>query len=247
MCLPDKEETGVEMEQSALELQAYLLNHQGDLLSHIIQFNELMSRYQAATKEITTKLEILKRDFQLRNGRSSIESIQSRIKKPASILQKLSSRGLEVNLETIQSELNDVAGIRVICPFIDDIYLVAKKLQDQDDIHVIKIKDYIRTPKPNGYRSYHMIVEVPVFFLDSKEQMRVEVQFRTVAMDFWASLEHEIKYKKDFANSESLVRELKECADTIAETDRRMQELHHHMLHETAVSADKDGFHSHRT
>ena len=92
-----------------------------------------------------------------------------------------------------------------------------------------------------------MIVEVPVFFLDSKEQMRVEVQFRTVAMDFWASLEHEIKYKKDFANSESLVRELKECADTIAETDRRMQELHHHMLHETVVRADKDGFHSHRT
>ena len=174
----------MEKEKPSLELQTYLLNHQDDLLSHIIQFNQLMGRYQAATKEITTKLEILKSDFQFRNGRSSIENIQTRIKEPASILKKLRGRGIEVNLDTIRSQLDDVAGIRVICPFIDDIYLVAEKLREQDDIRVIRTKEYIRNPKPNGYRSYHMIAEVPVFFMDAKEQMRAEIRLRTVAMDF---------------------------------------------------------------
>jgi putative GTP pyrophosphokinase len=211
------------------ELQAYLLEHQDNLVTHIIQFNELMSRYQAAVKEVSTKLEILKSDFQIRNRRSSIESIQSRIKKPVSILKKLNGRGIEVSLETIRSELNDVAGIRVICPFIDDIYMVADKLSVQDDIRVIEVKDYIRNPKPNGYRSYHMIVEVPVFFMDAKESMRVEVQLRTVAMDFWASLEHEIKYKKEIENDEQLIQDLKACADVIAETDRKMLELRERM------------------
>lgn len=211
------------------ELQAYLLGHGDDLLAHIIQFNELMMRYQAAIKEVSTNLEILKSDFQLRNQRSSIESIQSRIKKPASILKKLSSRGIEVNLETIRTQLSDVAGIRVICPFIDDIYQVAEQLAIQDDIRVLRVKDYIQNPKPNGYRSYHMILEVPVFFMDNKELMQVEVQFRTVAMDFCASLEHQIKYKKDIPDAEELVRELKSCADTIAETDQKMLELRRRM------------------
>lgn len=211
------------------ELQAYLLEHQDNLVTHIIQFNELMSRYQAAIKEVSTKLEILKSDFQIRNRRSSIESIQWRIKKPVSILKKLNARGIEVNLETIRSELNDVAGIRVICPFIDDIYMVAEKLAAQDDIRVVEVKDYISNPKANGYRSYHMIIEVPVFFMDAKELMRVEVQLRTVAMDFWASLEHEIKYKKDIEDAEQIIKDLKDCADTIAETDRRMLELRERM------------------
>lgn len=211
------------------ELQAYLLEHQDNLAAHIIQFNELMSRYQAAIKEVSTKLEILKSDFLIRNRRKSIESIQSRIKKPVSIIKKLNAKGLEVDLETIRDELNDVAGIRVICPFIDDIYMVADRLAAQDDIRVLEVKDYIRNPKPNGYRSYHMIIEVPVFFMDAKELMRVEVQLRTVAMDFWASLEHEIKYKKDIAEADQLVKDLKACADTIAETDRRMLELRERM------------------
>lgn len=211
------------------ELQAYLQSHADDLLPHIIRFNELMIQYQAAIKEVTTKLEILKSDFQLRNRRNSIESIQSRIKKPASILKKLNSRGLDTDLDTIRTELNDVAGIRVICPFIDDIYMAAEQLATQDDIRVLRIKDYIKDPKPSGYRSYHMIVEVPVFFMDTKEQMKVEVQFRTVAMDFWASLEHQIKYKKDIPDADGLVRELKACADTIADTDRKMLELRRRM------------------
>lgn len=220
------------------ELQAYLLGHSDDLLGHIIQFNELMMQYQAAIKEVSTKLEILKSDFQMRNHRNSIESIQSRIKKPASILKKLSSRGIDASLETIRSQLNDVAGIRVICPFIDDIYQVAEQLAAQDDIRVLKVKDYIKTPKPNGYRSYHMILEVPVFFMDNKELMKVEVQFRTVAMDFWASLEHQIKYKKDIPDAQELVQELKSCADTIAETDRKMLELRRRMEREQGRKAE---------
>ena len=217
------------MIESSSELQSYLLDHQDDLVTHIIQFNELMSRYQAAIKEVSTKLEILKSDFQIRNHRSSIENIQSRIKKPVSILKKLQRKRIEVNLDTIRSELNDVAGIRVICPFIDDIYMVAQKLAQQDDIHVITVKDYIKNPKSSGYRSYHMIIEVPVFFMDAKELMRVEVQLRTVAMDFWASLEHQIKYKKECTHDKELVRDLKLCADTIAETDFRMLELRERM------------------
>ncbi len=217
------------MIDSSSELQSYLLDHQDDLVTHIIQFNELMNRYQAAIKEVSTKLEILKSDFQIRNHRSSIENIQSRIKKPVSILKKLQRKGIEVNLDTIRSELNDVAGIRVICPFIDDIYMVAQKLAQQDDIHVITVKDYIKNPKSSGYRSYHMIIEVPVFFMDAKELMRVEVQLRTVAMDFWASLEHQIKYKKECTHDKELVRDLKLCADTIAETDLRMLELRERM------------------
>ena len=217
------------MIESSSELQSYLLDHQDDLVTHIIQFNELMSRYQAAIKEVSTKLEILKSDFQIRNHRSSIENIQSRIKKPVSILKKLQRKGIEVNLDTIRSELNDVAGIRVICPFIDDIYMVAQKLAQQDDIYVITVKDYIKNPKSSGYRSYHMIIEVPVFFMDAKELMRVEVQLRTVAMDFWASLEHQIKYKKECTHDKELVRDLKLCADTIAETDLRMLELRERM------------------
>ncbi|MCI5773153.1 MAG: GTP pyrophosphokinase family protein [Erysipelotrichaceae bacterium] len=207
------------------ELQKYLLEHQDNLVTHIIQFNQLMRKYEAAIKEITTKLEILKSDFLTNNNRKSIETIQSRIKKPYSILHKLNKKHVDINLETIQTQLNDVAGIRVICPFIDDIYLVAEKLAKQDDITVIQVKDYINAPKENGYRSYHMIVEVPVFFLNKKEPMRVEIQLRTVAMDFWASLEHEIKYKKKIKDEEYLQNELKQCADSIAQADQKMLEL----------------------
>lgn len=220
------------------ELQAYLLGHSDDLLGHIIQFNELMMQYQAAIKEVSTKLEILKSDFQMRNHRNSIESIQSRIKKPASILKKLSSRGIDASLETIRSQLNDVAGIRVICPFIDDIYAVADMLARQDDITVLAVKDYIKNPKPNGYRSYHMIVEVPVFFSNYKQPMRVEVQIRTVAMDFWASLEHQMRYKNNSEASRSICDDLKKCADTIARTDEEMQRLRHQIDQHTRSQED---------
>ena len=141
-----------------------------------------------------------------------------------SIYEKLMRQGNDITLESIEENLNDVAGIRVICPFVDDIYKVASMLVAQDDIALIRVKDYIRTPKENGYRSYHMILEVPVFFSNEKRPMRVEVQIRTVAMDFWASLEHKMRYKKDLSQQakDAINVDLKECADTIAETDMRM-------------------------
>lgn len=207
------------------EIQEYLLKHQNELLPQIIQFDELIHRYESAIKEVSTKLEILKNDLRFRTKRDCISTIQTRIKSPVSILHKLNRKGIPLNLDSIKNELNDVAGIRVICSFIDDIYLLADKLGNQDDIAVLSVKDYIKNPKPNGYRSYHMIVEVPVFFSEAKENVRVEIQIRTVAMDFWASLEHDIKYKKDISGCADIGLELKECADVIADTDRRMMEL----------------------
>lgn len=190
-------------------------------------FERLMMRYRSAIREVTTKLEVLNDELSLIGNRNPIETIQSRVKRPVSISGKLKKLGKPLTAESIEENLNDVAGIRVICSFIDDIYRVADMLTCQDDIKVIEIKDYIKNPKSNGYRSYHIILEIPVFFSDCKKPMRVEVQIRTVAMDFWASLEHQIKYKKDIPEQELeyLAAELKDCAETIAQTDRRMQDI----------------------
>lgn len=195
------------------------------LIQQFREFNRLMMCYRSAIREVTTKLEVLNDELSLEGDRNPIESIQSRIKKPESIAEKLQKMGKELNIESIEENLNDVAGIRVICPFIEDIYKVADMLTRQDDIHTVRVKDYIRHPKGNGYRSYHLIVEVPVFFSDRKKPMRVEVQIRTVGMNFWASLEHQMRYKKDIPNQEEITRELKECADTITLTDERMQSI----------------------
>ncbi len=143
-----------------------------------------------------------------------------------SIVEKLQRRGFEVSLESMEKNLDDVAGIRIICSFVDDIYEVADMLVRQDDITVIAVKDYIKNPKPNGYRSYHMIVEIPVFFSDSKKPIRVEVQIRTIAMDFWASLDHQLKYKKSLIDENGEIsRELKMCAEVISDTDQKMLEI----------------------
>lgn len=191
-------------------------------LDKMQKFQELMMRYNAAIREVRTKVEVLNDEFSFRNSRNPIESITSRIKKPVSIAEKLRRMGCPLTLESVSENLNDIAGIRVICSFIDDIYMVAELLARQDDITVVRVKDYIQKPKPNGYRSYHMIVEVPVFFSDGKRPMRVEIQLRTVAMDFWASLEHQMKYKQDSADRPEIAAELKSCAETIAATDARM-------------------------
>ena len=191
-------------------------------LDKMQQFQELMMRYNAAIREVRTKFEVLNDEFSFRNSRNPIESITSRIKKPVSIAEKLRRMGCPLTLESVSENLNDIAGIRVICSFIDDIYMVAELLARQDDITVVRVKDYIQKPKPNGYRSYHMIVEVPVFFSDGKRPRRVESQLRTVAMDFWASLEHQMKYKQDSADRPEIAAELKSCAETIAATDARM-------------------------
>ena len=180
-------------------------------------------RYTCAIREVKTKLEVLNDELSVKNQRNPIEMIKSRVKKPVSIVEKLQRRGFEVSLDSMEKNLDDVAGIRIICSFVDDIYEVADMLVRQDDVTVIMVKDYIKNPKPNGYRSYHMIIEIPVFFSDSKKPIRVEVQIRTIAMDFWASLDHQLKYKKSFIDDNGEIsEELRKCANVIAETDQKM-------------------------
>ena len=189
------------------------------------QFQQIMMMYTCAIREVRTKLEVLNDELSVRNQRNPIEMIKFRVKKPESIIEKLHRRNLPVSLESVVNNLDDVAGIRVICSFIDDIYEVADMLIRQDDVHVIAIKDYLKHPKSNGYRSYHMIIEVPVFFSDRKKPMRVEIQIRTIAMDFWASLDHQLKYKKELVDGTDISRELKDCADVIAQTDEKMLDI----------------------
>ena len=196
------------------------------LLDQAREFQEAIMMYTCAIREVKTKLEVLNDELSIRNQRNPIEMIKSRVKRPISIVEKLKRRNLPVTLESMINHLDDVAGIRVICSFVDDIYAVAEMLVSQDDVTVIAIKDYIRNPKPNGYRSYHLILEIPVFFSDRKKHMRVEVQIRTIAMDFWASLDHQLKYKKDVgAAADSIIAELRDCAENIAQIDRRMLEI----------------------
>lgn len=191
------------------------------------QFQEMMMMYKCAIREVRTKAEVLNDEMSVRYHRNPISSISSRVKKPESIAQKLYNKGLPFTVEAIMTNLSDVAGVRIICEFIDDIYSIAAMLAMQDDLKLIKIKDYIKYPKPNGYRSYHMIVEIPVFFSKGKTPMRVEIQIRTMAMDFWASLDHELKYKKniDPQDEEVIAGELLACAERIAETDTIMQQI----------------------
>ena len=214
------------LQDSKVELMRDFFTDDSDLsFDRLFQFNELMMKYNSAIREIKTKLEILNDELSLQGRKNPIENIYSRIKKPLSIAEKLKKLGKPITMDSIIDNLNDVAGIRIICPFIDDIYKVVDMLIVQDDITLIETKDYIKNPKPNGYRSYHMILEVPVFFSNYKQPMRVEVQIRTVAIDFWASLEHQIKYKNDSEKTQDIVSDLKECADVIANTDLKMLEL----------------------
>ena len=195
------------------------------LIEQASGFMELMMQYRCALMEVETKLNVLNAEFTMKNNRNPFESIKSRIKTPKSILEKLQRKGFEISVKGIEENLADVAGIRVICSFPDDIYATAKMLTDQDDIRVIQVKDNIINPKPNGYRSLHLILEVPIFLSNEKKNMKVEVQFRTIAMDFWASLEHKLKYKKNIENAEEISKELQRCAEASSQLDLRMQAL----------------------
>ena len=195
------------------------------LIEQASGFMELMMQYRCALMEVETKLNVLNAEFTMKNNRNPFESIKSRIKTPKSILEKLRRKGFEISVKGIEENLADVAGIRVICSFPDDIYATAKMLTDQDDIRVLEVKDYIINPKPNGYRSLHLILEVPIFLSNEKKNMKVEVQFRTIAMDFWASLEHKLKYKKNIENAEEISKELQRCAEASSKLDLRMQAL----------------------
>lgn len=196
-----------------------------NLLDGVLDYKDLMMGYACAIKEINTKFEVLDTEFEVRYKRNPISSIETRLKSQTSILEKMARLGITPSRENIENNLNDIAGIRVICSYIDDIYFLADALTKQDDIKLIKRKDYISNPKPNGYRSLHLIVSVPIFFAESSKEVKAEVQIRTIAMDFWASLEHQIKYKKNVKNADKVIARLKECADEIAHVDETMQQI----------------------
>lgn len=186
---------------------------------------DLMSYYKCAMMEIETKFNVLNVEYSLEYDRNPISSIKTRLKSPESIKDKLTRKALPYSLEAIEENINDVAGIRVVCNSPADVYTLANALLSQDDITLIEKKDYIENPKPNGYRSLHIIVSIPIFLLHEKRNMKVEIQLRTIAMDFWASLEHQLRYKKDIEITEQMAEELYECAQISAQLDLRMQAL----------------------
>ena len=188
-------------------------------------FELLMSYYQCAIMEVETKFKVLNQEYSLEYDRNPIEDIKSRVKSMESLIKKIRKKDIPLTLSSIEENIHDIAGVRVICSFPDDIYTLADYLEKQDDIKLIKKKDYISHPKPNGYRSLHLILEVPIFLTNEKKMMRVEVQFRTIAMDFWASLEHKLKYKKDIDNAQVISQDLCFCAELISQLDGRMQQI----------------------
>lgn len=188
-------------------------------------FFKLMAYYRCAMMEIETKFNVLNEEFSLRFDRNPINSIKSRLKSIPSIREKLARKNLPMTATAIEENIFDVAGLRVICSFPEDVYTLADAFLGQDDIRLIKKKDYIASPKSNGYRSLHLIVEVPIFLAKEKRMMKVEIQLRTIAMDCWASLEHQLRYKKDLEFTEDMARELSQCAALSADLDRRMDML----------------------
>ncbi|HIZ16257.1 MAG TPA: GTP pyrophosphokinase family protein [Firmicutes bacterium] len=191
----------------------------------IEDYRRLMTYYRCAIMEIETKFNVLNEEFSLQYDRNPIESIKSRLKTPQSIAQKLKRKGLDLTVESIENNLGDVAGIRVVCSFPEDVYMLADALLSQDDITLITKRDYIEHPKENGYRSLHLIIEVPIFLAEEKRLMKAEIQLRTIAMDFWASLEHKIRYKNDVEIGKNISDELRLCAEISANLDLKMDGL----------------------
>lgn len=196
----------------------------------------LIAYYRCAIMEVETKFRVLSEQFSLRYDRNPIETIKSRIKSHDGILKKLNKKGIPFSLGAMEQEIDDIAGVRVICSFQEDVYLLANCLLQQDDVTLLEKKDYILNPKPSGYRSLHLIVQVPIFLEHEKRLMKVEVQLRTLAMDLWASQEHKLRYKKEIPREEEALieKELAECANILAAVDKRMQGLRDHL------SADRE-------
>lgn len=189
------------------------------------EFLDSMTYYRCALMEVETKLNVLNEEFSLQYDRNPFESIESRLKGPTSIVEKMLFKGLDINVENMEGEIFDIAGVRVVCSFKEDIYKLSDLLIQQDDVILLAKKDYIENPKSNGYRSFHIILDIPIFLSDGKRHMKVEVQFRTIAMDFWASVDHKLKYKKEIDHPEEVVERLKKCADSLAEMDDEMEEI----------------------
>lgn len=194
-------------------------------LGHVRGFLEMQQVYRAAISEVSTKLETLDAEFRVRYEHNPIHHIESRLKSPQSIMAKLKSKGIELTVENVRKQLMDIAGVRVVCNYIEDIYDIAEMLEAQNDITPIRRRDYIAHPKENGYRSLHLIIRVPVFLSDRTEHVPVEVQIRTIAMDFWATLEHELRYKASSEISDALRNRLTQCAQLSADLDLEMQAI----------------------
>lgn len=201
--------------------------YENDIANKLLLFRQAMCCYRCAVMEIETKFKVLNEQFSLHYDRNPIESIHTRIKSEQSILEKMKRKGFDMTIESMEKNIFDIAGIRVISSFQDDIYALADLLIQQDDVRLIQKKDYIKNPKPNGYRSLHLIVEIPIFLANEKKWVKAEVQFRTIAMDFWASLEHKLRYKKDLPQErlDDINDELKNCADICALLDHKMSDI----------------------
>lgn len=204
-------------------------NFNGDILQWAqkrgMDVQRFMTYYKCAMREIETKLYVLDEEFSLQHDRNPINSIKKRLKSFPSIVEKLQRKNADLSLQSMEENINDIAGIRVVCSFLKDVYTIANALLAQDDITLIEKKDYIKNPKENGYRSLHLIIEVPIFLEKEKKNIRVEVQLRTIAMDCWASLEHQLRYKKDVDFNQQMQDELLECARLSVELDARMDAL----------------------
>lgn len=212
----------------AKQISEYInVNSASEIARNLQRIESLMSCYRCAIMEVETKFRVLNEQFSLSHERNPIDSIKTRLKSPESIAEKLKRKNYPHTISSIEQNLNDVAGIKVICSFIDDIYLLADCLLQQDDIRLIERKDYIKNPKGNGYRSLHLIVEIPIFLQNEKRLMKVEVQLRTIAMEFWANLEHKLRYKKNLSEKAASLtaRELSECAQMSAVLDEKMQRV----------------------
>ena len=194
-------------------------------VDQVDQWKSTMFLYSSALKSINTKIEILNNEFIQLYNYTPIEHVTSRLKTPDSIVKKLQNDGVDVTIENMVNHLNDIAGVRIICSFMSDIYPIADMIAKQADITVLHVKDYIKFPKTNGYKSYHMVVSVPVYLSDGKVDTKVEIQIRTIAMDFWAALEHKIAYKFEGQAPENLEAELKACADMVDILDAKMFSL----------------------
>lgn len=199
------------------------------------EFFSIQYRYSAAMKEVQTKLEILDDEFQIKHRRNPIHHIESRLKSIQSIMGKLRRKQFPVSMQSAMENLHDIAGIRVVCPYVQDVYTVAGLLTTQDDVKLVEMRDYIRSPKANGYRSLHLIIEIPVFLQDGRMMVSVEVQIRTIAMDFWASLEHDLRYKAAGKVPDDICAELLSVGEDIATLDEKMQSIHDRI---DAITAD---------
>lgn len=200
--------------------------YENELFKSFREFAEIQHLCSAAIKQLTIKFEILNDEFKVKYERSPIHHIESRLKSQSSIIKKLKKRGVEISAESAMKNINDIAGVRVVCCYIDDVYDVADMLLRQSDVRLICEQDYIKHPNYNGYRSLHLDIQLPIYLSDKTEYVNVEVQLRTVAMDFWASLEHDLKYKADKPVSPMVHDSMVACANEIAEIDKRMQEIY---------------------